>query len=84
MARDQPRLASMAVATREPVKVDTGVNSHAMQHVDKIFGRHIAGGTFGIRTAAKPGHRRIELPYAQLQAGQGVRERLAVGVVKMT
>ena len=65
------------------VEVDAGVHAHAVQHVDHVFGRHIAGRALGIGTAPQPRHGGVELPDTHLQAGQGVGQGLAIGVVEM-
>ena len=76
--------SQMNVARRdEPIEIDAGFNAHAVEHVKQVFGGNVSGGSGRIGAAAQPAHRGVEDVHAQLQSGVNVRQRLAVGVVKM-
>ena len=38
-----------------PVEVDAGADAHAMQHVEHVLRRHVAGCALGVRAAPEPG-----------------------------
>ena len=41
------------------VEIDAGRDTHALKHVQDVFGRDIAGGTLGVGTTAEPCHRAV-------------------------
>ena len=65
------------------MKIDTGLYTHAIEHVNDVFGSDVAGCAGRIRTAAETGQGGIDDSDAELQSGQDVGERLTPGVVKM-
>src|SRR5690606_38170122 len=65
------------------VEIDAGLDAHAVQHVDDVFGGDVAGGAFGVGAAAQPGHGGVEDGDAGLQRGEYVGEGLTVGVVEV-
>src|SRR3546814_12344054 len=58
-------------------------SSDRVQQVDDILGGHVARGAAGIGAAAQSGDRGVDHRHAELEAGEDVGERLAVGVVEM-
>ena len=54
---------------RQPVQVDAGRDAQAVQHVDHVLRRHVAGRPLGVGAAAQPGHTGIEGMDAQRQTG---------------
>src|SRR6218665_3928810 len=77
------KAADVGAGIDEFVQVDAGLYVHAVQHIHHVFGSHIACGAPGIGAAAQAGDRAVVLPQAHLQRGQGVGQRLAVGVMEM-
>jgi len=57
------------------VKIDAGLDTHFVQHVDHVFGRDIAGCAGRIGAAAEPAHACIELRDPRLHRRQGIRQR---------
>ena len=70
-------------ASRSFVEVDAGLDAEAVQQVDDVLGRDVAGRALRVRTAAEPRDARVERRDAELEARVDVRERLPVGVVEM-
>src|SRR5688572_7781997 len=58
-------------------------NPKAVEQIEEVLGREIAGGAWRVRTSAKPAGRRIEDADACLEAGVDVDQRRATRVVKM-
>ena len=63
------------------VQIDPGLDAEAVQHVDDVFGRDIAGRAFRVRTTTKPRDRAVEDRQAAFERGVDVSERLSVRVV---
>src|SRR5688500_2425504 len=61
----------------QPVEVDPGFDSEAMQHVHDVLRRNVAGRAFRVRTSAETGNARVERRDAELEARIDIRERLA-------
>src|SRR6266853_7057123 len=88
-ARDlRARLASEGAADeladpQDLCQVDAGFDAQAIEHVDHVLGRDVAGRAPGVGAAAETGHRAVEGSHARFERGVDVRERLPVGVVVM-
>src|SRR4051812_2258242 len=65
------------------VEIDAGLDAHAVQHVDEIFGGQVAGGTRSVGAAAQASDCGIEIANAELQPHERVGERRAASVMKM-
>src|SRR5229473_8237440 len=62
-------------------QVDAGFDAQAVEHVDHVLGRDVAGRAPGIGAAAETRHRAVEGSYARFERRVDVRERLPVGIV---
>ena len=63
------------------LEVDAGLNAHAVQHVDDVFGWNVSGGSGRIGASSKSGHAWIDDPDPEAEGRQDVAQGLAVGVV---
>ncbi len=77
------RLRDRSPGLTHTIKVDASLDSHAIQHVHQILGCDIPGSTFRIRTAAQSRHRAVQHRNVKFQAGQDVRQGLAVCVMEV-
>src|SRR6267154_2986432 len=81
-ARLAPEDAADELAGAQDLRqVDTGFDAQAVEHVDHVLGRDVAGGAPGVGAAAETGHRAVEGSHARFERGVDVRERLPVGIV---
>lgn len=67
----------------EFVKVDASVNSHAMEHVNDVFGGDVASSALGIGTSAEASNAGVNGGDAKLERSSDVGDGLAVGVVEV-
>src|SRR5258708_29291328 len=65
-------------------QVDTGFDAQAVEHIDHVLGRDVAGRAPGVGAPAESRHRTVEGPDPRLERGVDVRERLPVGIVVVT
>src|SRR5258706_3285276 len=81
-ARLAPELAADESAGPQDLRqIDTGFDAQAIEHVDHVLGRDVAGRAPGVGAAAETRHRAVEGPDPRFERGVDVRERLPVGVV---
>src|SRR5712675_2482532 len=81
-ARLAPEDAADELADPQDLRqVDTGFDAQAIEHVDHVLGRDVAGRAPGVGAAAETGHRAVEGSHARFERGVDVRERLPVGVM---
>ncbi len=69
--------------SHQGLEIDAGLDAEAVQEPDKILGGQVAGGAAGVGTAAQAAGRRVDDGDAGLEGGQGVGQRLPVGVVEV-
>src|SRR5882672_1681540 len=62
-------------------QIDTGFDAQAVEHVDHVLGRDVAGRAPGVGAAAETRHRAVEGSDPRFERGVDVRERLPVGIV---
>src|SRR6266853_1833176 len=81
-ARLAPEDAADELAGPQDLRqVDTGFDAQAVEHVDHVLGRDVAGRAPGVGAAAETRHRAVEGSHARFERGVDVRERLPVGIV---
>src|ERR1700685_2357108 len=64
-------------------KIASGVNTHAMQHIDDVFCGYIAGCAGSRRATAQAGPGAIDHGYAELDRGEDVSKRLSPCVMEV-
>lgn len=64
--------ADEAAGVDELLQVDAGGQTHAVQHVDDLFGGHVARGSARVRAAAQTGHGRVHHRHAHLPSVKDV------------
>ncbi|GAA3061987.1 hypothetical protein GCM10020000_51590 [Streptomyces olivoverticillatus] len=67
----------------ETAEVDPGGDAEAVEHPYEVFGGEVSGGALRVRAAAEAARGGVDGGHAVAQRGQGVGERLAVGVVEV-
>src|SRR5216684_3053973 len=69
-ARLAPEDAADELAGPQDLRqVDTGFDAQAVEHVDHVLGRDVAGRPLCVGAASQPRHRAVEGLYAQLERG---------------
>src|SRR5882762_6955536 len=68
----------------QPRHVDSGLDAEPVEQVEHVFTGDVARRAPGIRTAAESGDGAVESRDPELQRRVHVRQRLAVGIVKMS
>ena len=76
-------LLQPAAGIEQRGQVDAGVESHAMQHVDEVFGGNVARGCRRERTTADAAAARVQRAHAGLDRGVGIGETGVAGVVEV-
>src|SRR5205823_1439926 len=64
----------------DPVQVDAGLDAHAVQHVEQVFGGEVAGSARSVGTATESAGRGVEDEAAELERAQRVRQGRPAGV----
>ena len=59
------------------------LDAEAFEHPDQVLGGEVAGRGLGVRATAQTARRGVHCGHALAERGQGVRQRLAVGVVEV-
>jgi hypothetical protein len=67
----------------ELVEIDTGFNTHSVEHENQVLGRNIPCGTGREGATAKTSYRAVKHPHALLQASQDVCKGLSTRIVEM-
>ena len=65
------------------LEIDAVLDAQTVEHPDEVLGGEVAGGRLGVRAAAQPTGRRVDGGDPAAQRGEGVGQRLAVGVVEV-
>ncbi len=73
----------LAAGGGEFFEVDIGLHTEAVQHIYYVLSGDVAGGAFGVGTAAEAGDGGIDGGDAGVENGEDIGEGLTPGVVKM-
>src|SRR5207244_5036808 len=63
------------------IQVDARLDALALEQIEEILRRDVAGRARGVRAAAEPAHRRVEEACARLERGEAVRVSRVARVV---
>lgn len=68
-------LANILAGVYEPLDVNSGSDTHPVQHVDDVFGGDITAGSFGVGATTETCHRGVDNRYTHLEMKPSMKTR---------